>query len=323
MKLLTRVKTFVATGLATAGRLYAGDLNAIQDAVAAQSDYAQRIDAGTYGIGEVALALLRYGSGEARLTGAYRTDGIVRALGGLYAGQFTTSARDAIAAGANLTPYGLMIFNTTTNRLEINKGNDTTRNWQPLGGLNVSQSGTLKGNEGGINLIPGSGVTMTIADNPGTGNVDITINAPPAAVAGIIPIGGIILYGVSADPINYLLCDGRSLVRVSPYDQLFAVIGTTFGAADGSHFNIPDLRGRVPVGVNTKVPLATNEGVTVNARNVSHNHFLSQLPQQEFGLYTSTPGAGLNHLITGVTSGDAANQDSPAFLGIQFAIRYQ
>jgi hypothetical protein len=143
--------------------LYAGDLNAIQDAVAAYSDYAQRIDLATLGIGETGLALTHYGAGEARLSGALRTDGIVRALGGLYAGQFTTTQRDAIPAGSR--PYGLVIFNTTVSRLEVNQGSDTTPNWQPMGSLTISKNGTQVSIRQAINFIEGSGVTLTVVDD--------------------------------------------------------------------------------------------------------------------------------------------------------------
>jgi len=43
-------------------------------------------------------------------------------------------------------------------------------------------------------------------------------------------------------PVNWLPCDGASLLR-SEYPELFNVIGTKFGTADGEHFNVPDLRG--------------------------------------------------------------------------------
>lgn len=68
-----------------------------------------------------------------RITGALRTDGILRGLGGLYAGAYTTTQRDAIAAGSR--PAGLAIFNTTTNRWEVNLGSDATPNWQPIAGV--------------------------------------------------------------------------------------------------------------------------------------------------------------------------------------------
>src|SRR5215831_12386505 len=119
---MSRVKTFNSTGVATAGRLYAGDLNAIQDHYADQSNFAQTVDVSTLRIGEAALQLLRYGTSEARISGALRTDGILRALGGIYGGAFTTAQRDAIAAGSR--PTGLQIFNTTTQQYEFNKGTD-------------------------------------------------------------------------------------------------------------------------------------------------------------------------------------------------------
>jgi hypothetical protein len=59
-----------------------------------------------------------------------RVDGILRGLGGLFAGAFTTTARDAIALGSR--PFTLVIFNITTNQFEYNAGTDTTPNWQPV-----------------------------------------------------------------------------------------------------------------------------------------------------------------------------------------------
>lgn len=48
---------------------------------------------------------------------------------------------------------------------------------------------------------------------------------------------------------NWKLCDGSSL-KVSDYQMLFALIGTTYGG-DESSFNIPDLKGKSPIpGVN-------------------------------------------------------------------------
>jgi len=126
----TRFKTFESTGLAPNGRLYAGDLNQLQDTYADQMNWSQEVDAASYGIGEAALQLLRYGPGEARISGAMRIDGIFRGLGGLFAGAFTTAQRDAIAAGRR--PYGLIILNSQTNQYEWNKGSDATPQWAPM-----------------------------------------------------------------------------------------------------------------------------------------------------------------------------------------------
>lgn len=70
-------------------------------------------------------------------------------------------------------------------------------------------------------------------------------------------IGEIISYasGISPD-VRWLVCDGASYLRAD-YPDLFIVIGTAFGSADASHFNVPDLRGRAPIGLGTGPGLST------------------------------------------------------------------
>jgi microcystin-dependent protein len=46
-------------------------------------------------------------------------------------------------------------------------------------------------------------------------------------------------------PNGTLEADGASLLRAS-YPALFAKYGTSYGAADETHFNLPDMRGRFP-----------------------------------------------------------------------------
>lgn len=127
---MLRIKNYDSTGVAPNGRLYAGDLNALQDGVAALTDLTQSLSLGAVAIGESGLQLVRYGANEARISGSVRTDGILRALGGVYAGAFTTAQRDGITPGTR--PYGLVILNTTNNRLEINLGTDATPSWVNL-----------------------------------------------------------------------------------------------------------------------------------------------------------------------------------------------
>lgn len=73
----------------------------------------------------------------------------------------------------------------------------------------------------------------------------------------IVPTGSILPYGGSSAPTNFLLCDGSTVSR-STYATLFGVIGTTFGAGNGSTtFGLPDMRGRTVVGVGTGTKVAT------------------------------------------------------------------
>lgn len=65
-------------------------------------------------------------------------------------------------------------------------------------------------------------------------------------VGGFVPIGGYLPFAGSAAPTGYLLCDGASYTTAAQA-ALFAVIGYTYGGS-GANFNVPNLKGRIPVG---------------------------------------------------------------------------
>lgn len=67
----------------------------------------------------------------------------------------------------------------------------------------------------------------------------------------IIPTGLITPFGGPNAPDGFLLCDGAAVSRTT-YADLFAVVGESYGVGDGSNtFNLPNLKGRVPVGLDT------------------------------------------------------------------------
>ncbi|MBH8566701.1 tail fiber protein [Nostoc sp. CENA67] len=71
------------------------------------------------------------------------------------------------------------------------------------------------------------------------------------AAIGVVPIGGTIAWITNSAPSKWLICDGRAISRTT-YAALYAVVGAIFGSGDGSTtFNLPDLRGRVPVGADS------------------------------------------------------------------------
>ena len=58
-------------------------------------------------------------------------------------------------------------------------------------------------------------------------------------------------FAAASAPTGWLLCQGQAVSR-STYSSLFAVLGTSYGAGDGSTtFNVPNLKGRVPVGLDS------------------------------------------------------------------------
>lgn len=83
--------------------------------------------------------------------------------------------------------------------------------------------------------------------DPTTGNlVEIKIKS-----VDTLPLGAILEFSGSTAPDGYMICDGSAISRTK-YPELFNLIGTAYGAGDGSTtFNLPDKRGKVGVGYDS------------------------------------------------------------------------
>lgn len=70
-----------------------------------------------------------------------------------------------------------------------------------------------------------------------------------------VPTGTIVAWGGNAGnvPSGWLLCDG-SYVSTVTYSALYNVIGTQFGALQGSDFKLPDARAKVLGGYDSRYP---------------------------------------------------------------------
>lgn len=63
-----------------------------------------------------------------------------------------------------------------------------------------------------------------------------------AKIKNGVPAGTISSWPSNTIPVGYLLCSGQQL-PIAQYQDLFAVIGTTFGGDGITTFNLPDMRG--------------------------------------------------------------------------------
>lgn len=86
----------------------------------------------------------------------------------------------------------------------------------------------------------------------------------------LVPVGSILAYTGISPPSGWLYCNGAA-VRRDTYSTLYAVIGTVYGAGDGSTtFNLPKLDAnsatdmRVPVGAGIGVSLGTTTGTILS-----------------------------------------------------------
>lgn len=85
-----------------------------------------------------------------------------------------------------------------------------------------------------------------------------------SAVAGT-PTGVTAPFAGSSAPSGWLLCDGSAVSRAT-YADLFATISTTYGVGDGSTtFNLPDLRGRNPLGLDNMGGTSANRVTSAQA----------------------------------------------------------
>jgi|WetSurMetagenome_2_1015567.scaffolds.fasta_scaffold01141_17 microcystin-dependent protein len=99
----------------------------------------------------------------------------------------------------------------------------------------------------------GNGITFLTWPSLPAGDPTNTLHAAPKGYVDnlVVPVGGIIPFGGGTAPTHFKLCDGAAISR-GTYTTLYSVIGTTYGTGDGSTtFNVPNLKGRIPVGLNS------------------------------------------------------------------------
>jgi microcystin-dependent protein len=85
----------------------------------------------------------------------------------------------------------------------------------------------------------------------------------------LLPTGVVVPYAAGTPPVGWLLCQGQEVSRTT-YPALFAAIGTTFGAGDGTTtFNLPQLRQRFPIGVALS---GTADTLGETGGSIDHTH---------------------------------------------------
>ena len=133
----------------------------------------------------------------------------------------------------------------------------------------------------------------------------IIVHGSPSV--GGVPVGNVEFTARSTAPTGWLLCDGTAVSRTT-FAALFAAIGTTYGAGNGTTtFNVPNLRGRAPVGRDAGQIEFDTLGETGGAKThtlttaemPSHTHVQNGHSHTLPGL-TRTSGAGSNQSGTGV-----------------------
>ena len=158
----------------------------------------------------------------------------------------------------------------------------------------------------------------------------------PALGNGLAPVGSIIMFaGAAANlPTGYLVCNGDAVSR-STYSVLFGLLGTNYGAGNSTTtFNLPDLRGRAPIGVGTGTGL-TARALADTTGTETHALTEAQMPSHSHAYQFGRDGAlGTSNTYvtqvsptfvaqsnsTGTGSGDAHPNMQPS-IAINFIIK--
>lgn len=206
----------------------------------------------------------------------------------------------------------------------------------------LRQHGGIKGDRGPAGPPGPQGPTGPAGPRGATGERG---PAGPAGAAGAVPPGTVTAFAGSTAPSGWLLCDGQSY-SISTYRDLYNAIGTTYGGY-GQSFQVPDLRGRFPVGKDTGT-FATLGG---KGGEEKHTLTVSEMPshqhtgndrawhdkqkrngQQWFVGLSHDRGSWMSNAAndgltnqdteTGTTGGNQPHNNLPPYISLNFIIKY-
>ena len=111
------------------------------------------------------------------------------------------------------------------------------------------------------------------------------------------PSGSVSVFAGTSVPSGWLLCDGQAVSRPL-FSRLFSAIGTSYGAGDGSTtFNVPDLRAKIPVGLQSSDEDFDDLGKTGGEKE--HTLTEAEMPKHRHGnLLRSFSGGSENSTMT-------------------------
>ncbi len=132
-------------------------------------------------------------------------------------------------------------------------------------------------------------------------------------------LGQLILFAGNFEPKSWRFCNGQTLLVVE-YQSLYSLLGNIYGGVSGATFNLPDLRGIVPV--CTGVSPVSGRTYTLGARggNEMTTLALNQIPAHNHPLIgQNTMSVSGNITATMKVNNTVQNGSNPSgqYLGIE------
>lgn len=187
------------------------------------------------------------------------------------------------------------------------------------------------------------------APTAATGTSTTQLATTAFATAAISPFtGAMLMWPTATAPSGFLLCNGQTVSRAT-YAALFAILGASFGAGDGSTtFTLPDYRDRMAIGAGTTYAAAATGGskdaivvshthtATSTVTDPTHQHTInfsrqgdafggtpaSRLESSGFTANTVAASTGITvNTSVASTGSSGTNANLPPYLGVYFIIK--
>jgi microcystin-dependent protein len=186
--------------------------------------------------------------------------------------------------------------------------------------------------------------TSTIDAGDVTGPTGATGATGPTGPLGIAPTGTIVMYSAGTAPSGWLFCDGTAVSRTT-FASLFTLIGTTYGAGNGTTtFNLPNMQTKFPrqdtahlgqtggatthghtvqggaTPVTAQIKLAqSGTGPNIWINRQSGDTWTANFSANITSTNTSSDSNNNGALVTGVT---AVADHTPQYLNVNFMIKF-
>jgi microcystin-dependent protein len=119
-------------------------------------------------------------------------------------------------------------------------------------------------------------------------------------------LGEIRLFPIGFAPKGWAYCEGQTL-SIANNSALYSLLGVTYGGNGTTTFNLPDLRGRVPIGINLDPGKGTVYLQGQSAGEAAHTLTVNEMPAHNHGVSASSNDKNLlnaptNNVWAAVTS---------------------
>ena len=174
------------------------------------------------------------------------------------------------------------------------------------------------------------------------GNLNVTGNIQAEIIDNLkLPPGIIFPFAGQSAPDGYLICAGQEVSR-QEYSDLFEVIGELYGSGDGeTTFNLPDLRGRMPLGKDNMNEQSANRVENTQADSLggaageeNHQITVDEMPSHSHSVlswannnsqnlgFSTNPTGGTHQAAVNASGGNQPHNNMPPYLTLNYLIKY-